>query len=138
MVYIYILKLKNNKYYIGKTNNPNFRLKNHFNSNGSVWTKKYKPIKVIDIIENCDNFDEDKYTKIYMDKYGIENVRGGSFCQLELSKESINTIKREIKGANDRCYKCGESGHFANECNSSSEDLEEAFLDSNKKMVCMN
>ena len=65
MTNIYILKLKNNKYYIGKTNNPQFRLTQHFDSNGSAWTKKYKPIKIIKIIPNCDNFDEDKYTKIY-------------------------------------------------------------------------
>ena len=37
MVFIYILQLENNKYYIGKTENPDFRLKSHFNSNGSVW-----------------------------------------------------------------------------------------------------
>ena len=39
MTNIYILKLKNNKYYIGKTNNPQFRLTQHFDSNGSAWTK---------------------------------------------------------------------------------------------------
>lgn len=38
---IYILELENNKYYIGKTTNSNFRLKQHYNSDGSVWTKKY-------------------------------------------------------------------------------------------------
>ena len=34
MVYIYILQLQQNKYYVGKTVNPNFRLEQHFNSNG--------------------------------------------------------------------------------------------------------
>ena len=43
MVYIYILKLQSNKYYIGKTNNPNFRLEEHGSGKGSTWTKKYKP-----------------------------------------------------------------------------------------------
>ena len=62
MVYIYILQLINNKYYVGKTIDPNFRLDQHFNSDGSIWTRKYKPIKVVEIIPNCDNFDEDKYT----------------------------------------------------------------------------
>ncbi len=42
MVYIYVLKLENNKYYIGKTDNPEIRLNSHFNFNGSEWTKKYK------------------------------------------------------------------------------------------------
>ena len=82
---IYILELKNNKYYIGKTNNPTFRLEQHFNSNlrsGSAWTKKYPPIKVIEIIPNCDNFDEDKYTLKYITMYVVNNVRGGSFCQI--------------------------------------------------------
>ena len=51
---------------MGKTENPQFRLKSHFNSYGSTWTKKYPPIKVIKIIPNCSNFDEDKYTKEYM------------------------------------------------------------------------
>lgn len=67
MVHIYILKLKFNKYYIGKTNNPKFIINNHFNSEASAWTKKYKPVKVIDIIKACDNYDEDKYTLKYMD-----------------------------------------------------------------------
>ena len=45
MVYIYVLKLRNNKYYVGKTNNPQFLLESHFNLNGSEWTKIYKPVK---------------------------------------------------------------------------------------------
>lgn len=39
MVYIYILQLEKGKYYVGKTNNPKFRINNHFDSNGSVWTQ---------------------------------------------------------------------------------------------------
>jgi predicted GIY-YIG superfamily endonuclease len=35
MVFIYILELQNNKYYVGKTNNINFRFEQHFNSAGS-------------------------------------------------------------------------------------------------------
>ena len=61
MVNIYILLLEVNKYYIGKTTQPDIRLETHFNSNGSSWTKKYKPIKVIGLIPDCDDFYEDKY-----------------------------------------------------------------------------
>jgi predicted GIY-YIG superfamily endonuclease len=62
MVFIYVLELENNKYYIGKTNIPEFRLDLHFNYEGSEWTKKYKPIRLKELVKNCDSYDEDKYT----------------------------------------------------------------------------
>ena len=116
MLYIYILKCEHNKYYIGKTKEPWNRLKSHYNGSGSSWTKKYKPIETLEVIPNCDIFDEDKYTKMYMDKYGIDNVRGGSYCQVYLDSVHKAFIKKEIDSANDKCYKCGFKGHFGRYC----------------------
>ena len=123
MICIYVLQLEKGKYYVGKTKNPNFRIKSHFNSNGSKWTQLYKPLKVLEIKRNCDNYDEDKVTRQYMDKYGIDNVRGGSFVSVKLDNSVINTLQQMEIGTNDKCFKCGEKGHFAKECKDEDEEV---------------
>lgn len=116
MVFIYALQLEQGKYYVGKTNNPQFRLENHFQYNGSAWTKKYKPIRIIEVVPNCDDYDEDKYTQKYMDKYGVQNVRGGSFVSLELDESTVDHLTQKSNGTNNKCFNCGRGGHFANKC----------------------
>ena len=122
MTTIYILRLTNNKYYIGKTNNPQKRILNHFQHQGSAWSKKYKPISVEKMINNASNFDEDKWTIIYMKIYGMDNVRGGSFCSIQLSKSNKETLQQMITGTSDCCYKCGQSGHYISQCPDAQQD----------------
>ena len=62
MLFIYVIELQNDKYYVGKTVNPHYRIETHFTNNGAEWTKLYKPIKILELIPNCDNYDEDNYT----------------------------------------------------------------------------
>jgi predicted GIY-YIG superfamily endonuclease len=113
---IYILKLKGGKYYVGKSENPMKRYKEHLEGKGSAWTKKFRPIAVEKIIENASPFDEDKYTKEYMAKYGIDKVRGGTYTSIELSEIQQDSLTHEIWGATDCCMKCGKKGHFARYC----------------------
>ena len=75
----------------------------------------YKPEKLLEIIDG-DDYDEDKYTKMYMDKYGIDNVRGGSYTSIILDKETKNHLVKNSNSTNDRCFKCGKEGHFASNC----------------------
>ena len=129
MVFIYVLKLKENKYYVGKTNNPSFRLDNHFNRNGSNWTQKYEPIRVLELFEG-DKYDEDKYVQKYMDKYGIKNVRGGSYSNFILNNAQLTALNHIKTSSNDRCFNCNETGHFISSCpydiDNSDEEVEES------------
>lgn len=132
MVFIYVLRLEQNKYYIGKTTNPNFRIESHFNSDGSAWTKLYRPIEVLEIIPKCDEYDENKYTQIYMSKYGIDNVRGGSFVQVKLSNSEKRTLQKIINGTTDKCFICGQFGHFASDCPNTQKYYEDSSEDSSE------
>ena len=116
MTTIYILELNNDKFYVGKTTNTNLRIQQHFSASGSAWTRKYKPVRIIDQFIEKDTFDEDKHTLQYMCKYGIDNVRGGSFCQVVLTKETQSIIEKMIHSRTDTCYECGETGHYINQC----------------------
>ena len=116
MVTIYVLKLKENKYYIGKTTNPKYRLEQHFIEGGSAWTKKYKPISLYELIPNKQDSDEQIITQEYMKKYGIENVRGGPWCKVSLTKSEKDMILKIIDSNSDKCYNCGSTEHFASQC----------------------
>ena len=114
IMFIYILQLEKGKYYV---------IEKHFHREGSSWTKKYKPLSVVEMIPNCDSYDEDKHTIRYMEKYGIQNVRGGSFCQINLSDVNLSTLHQMINGATDKCYICGKSDHFARDCKRTKEKV---------------
>jgi hypothetical protein len=87
----------NNKFFIGKTkrklkkNTNCFDIKNYTST--CAWTNKYKLKDVIEITEKSAN----DLTLEYMNKYGIENVRGGSWQQMELSEIQKLEIKKLIE-----------------------------------------
>ncbi len=90
--YIYVLYLEHNKYYVGRSNNIFKRIYNHFQKNGAVFTKIFKPIEVLEIINEKDKYDEKNKTIECMIKYGWKNVRGYCWCQYNL-KCPPNSIK---------------------------------------------
>lgn len=113
---IYILQLKHGKYYIGKSDDLHKRYHEHLEGRGSAWTRKHVPIKLIQVISDASPFDEDKYTKEYMAKYGVDNVRGGSYVSCVLDEVQQETLQTEIWAATDCCTTCGRKGHFASKC----------------------
>lgn len=116
MVQIYILALSKGKYYVGKTNNLESKLEEHFAGRGSSWTSKYLPIKLLEVRNDCDDYDEDKYTLMYMDKFGIDNVRGGSYDTIKLDEFTRKHLEKISKVKNEKCSICDELGHFNEYC----------------------
>jgi hypothetical protein len=109
---IYILRLQRGKYYFDKTNILKNTIREYFtygsSSNKKSISKPHKKTKQ----NNSNNFDEDKYTIKYMDKYGVDNVRRGTFCKLKLNNDNLNTTI-----ISDDYDNYDEKGNYSNKIN---------------------
>ena len=136
---VYTLKLQDNKYYVGKSDDIDRRIWIHKHERGSAWTKKYNVIeKISNITDGEGKLGELIETLECMKLYGIKNVRGSMFTRLYLS------ISDKIKAAElycemyDLCRKCGSENHFITYCkNDKMEPWVQNFggnlIDSNRK-----
>ena len=113
---IYVIQCEGSRYYIGKTDRDvHVRFREHV-AGDHAWTKLYKPERLVEVIEQLEDTDEDTVTKRYMFEYGIPKVRGGSYCSVKLPPSSILSLKQELCTAKNLCFKCMRSGHFAADC----------------------
>lgn len=117
---IYILKLEGGRYYVGKTGDVVKRFQEHLDGDGSSWTRKYRPLSLEKSISGASPFEEDKVTKEYMAKYGIDRVRGGSYVTETLSDDQRSLLRAELRSAGDCCTRCGRKGHFVTSCSATS------------------
>ena len=84
---VYVLKLEEEKFYIGVTVDVKSRFQEHVQGDkkGSSWTSQYKPIEVIEVIDPGTRIlkeamkVEDRITVRYMNSKGSRNVRGVRF-----------------------------------------------------------
>lgn len=99
MVFVYVLRLTDGKWFVGHTTDVAEKSLEHFVIDDVEWKSMYKPLGVVETIDNCDVFDVTKWTLKYMAKYGIENVRGGCYRDIIFTPTIVSMIEREIKTA---------------------------------------
>jgi cellular nucleic acid-binding protein len=133
---IYTLELENGKYYVGKTNDLSARLSEHFNGNGSEWTRMHKVLNVYSakkVPSSESSAEETRQTSEMMLRFGANNVRGAeytstrSFSNREIETNITSTIghhlnmdfgqvRNQLLNNTVTCFKCGKQGHYANQC----------------------
>lgn len=118
MTTVYVLGLEKDKFYVGKTTDVERRFCSHVqgDARSAHWTRKYKPLRVIETFEGVDGLEEDKITLLYMIKYGIDRVRGGPYVSCKLSEPTKRHITHRIRMATDLCGACGSPDHFMKNC----------------------
>ena len=126
MVNIYVLELKGGKYYVGKTNHTFQRFNQHKTGSGAKWTQKHKVVDLFAFHKDMRDSDENKITIQMMKKYGVKNVRGGSWTKVNMSDQEIQRLEKRLKRRTPKrksatqkkkqCTRCGRTSHTATKC----------------------
>ena len=88
----YLLEFADDKYYIGQTDNPEFRFNEHLSGNGAKWTRLHRPLhllftKSVTVDSPAEAMlHENWMTLQHMERFGWENVRGGDYSVVESFK----------------------------------------------------
>ena len=93
---IYILQLEHGKYYVGESKDPVKAMEEHREGLGPFWTRIHKPVRMEAVFPFKPKEELDLYTKTTMRKYGIENVRGGSFQDARLKDIDRHRLHSEF------------------------------------------
>jgi len=134
MVNIYVLELQGNKYYVGKTNHTFQRFNQHKSGSGAKWTQKHKVKDLFAFHKDMKDTDENKITIQMMKKYGVRNVRGGSWTKVNMTEAEIKRLEKKINARGKRrskspsakkttkakkrisCTRCGRTSHTVDKC----------------------
>ena len=84
-MFLYKLKLEDNCWYVGISEDPEARVRNHCKGKGAAWTRLHKPlvpavVKITNlgkVSEKLAEWKEDKATERMQKRYGLNKVRGG-------------------------------------------------------------
>ena len=87
---VYVLKLDDECWYVGKTHSLNHRLAQHFAGQGSKWTKLHPPLKLSKVYMNES---EKEITDLFIKIYGKDRVRGGSWTRCS----NTVVVKRDLQ-----------------------------------------
>ena len=134
MVNIYVLELQGKKYYVGKTNHTFQRFNQHKTGSGAKWTQKHKVKDLFAFHKDMKDSDENKITIQMMKKYGVRNVRGGSWTKVNMTEAEIKRLENKINARGRRrrttktpqkkaraskknsCTRCGRTSHTVEKC----------------------
>ena len=101
----YVLELAGGRVYVGWSRNLSNRLSEHWAGSGSIMTRTYPPVRVLQVVFPADYTVENNLTKHYAKCRGWEkadgtpNVRGGDYSALESRNPTSRQCNRRHRAA---------------------------------------
>ncbi len=95
--YVYVLQLEGEHFYVGYSANLPNRIYQHFTGDGALWTKKHRPLKIVEVVLGDKSVEKEK-TLQYMTAKGFQKVRGWAWCAINLDNppKDLNLNKVQI------------------------------------------
>ena len=113
---VYVLRQAGGCRYVGHTFRAgDDRFAEHVAGAGSAWTKLH-PVEGVESVQPGDTWRELQTTIELMREHGVDRVRGGPFCTVELHEDDLAHIQTLIDSSASTCFECHQVGHMAREC----------------------
>jgi len=110
-MYVYVLRLQDDCWYVGKSANVERRLQQHIDAAGAVWTELHPPLSTDALfsVEDVADIDasgrETRRTAQLMLEYGVNSVRGGPWTRADMyRKDDLDGLVNGIGHALDLTY----------------------------------
>lgn len=127
--YFYVLLCEQGMIYVGRSVKPEERIIAHMDGCGAAWTKLYPPVDIIEMRKGG-KYMEDMLVLEYMELFGIDKVRGGSYVLPDLPDDHRMEIEGFMRHANfgipsevrvlhllrKDCVRCGRDNHTVETC----------------------
>jgi len=96
---IYVIQLEKNKKYVYYSDmvDGDAAMKKVIMDFDSLWIVKYTPQHIAEFYPDGDEWDYEDAVLNAMTKYGIDNVRGGSYNKCDLSEDDVTIAKRNTQ-----------------------------------------
>ena len=96
---IHVISQNNRKYSVVLTKEADAAvvLSNMEKELGTMWTIRNSPHRVKNSYPDMDEWDIEDMVLLAMSKYGVDNVRGGSYKNEKLNHDEITIAERNVK-----------------------------------------
>ena len=99
---VYVIKLKEDRLYVGSSENFTLRMGQHVTGDGSEYTKQFPFQEILNAwhFKNITRKQLEEYehvvTVAYMSKYGTDKVRGSYYCRVNFDYSHIPSLIPDI------------------------------------------
>ena len=81
--HVYVLELAEGRFYVGHTTELYRRICQHFSGTGAVFTKTFKPLKVLSVTEGSVALEKATFAAVAA-THGWDNVRGAGYTKVQM------------------------------------------------------